>query len=72
MSDEKLSARTRATLNYTNNALERVSTLIISQHEQDVYDALQIIKQYHDGNRAKAIKQAILNYATQLKTLNSP
>lgn len=58
-----LSSRTRATLNYTNNALERVSTLIISPHEQDVYDALQIIKAHHDGNRAKAIKQAILAYA---------
>lgn len=68
MTQQNLSAQTRATLNYTNNALERVSTLIISQHEQDVYDALQVIKAHHDGNRAKAIKQAILAYAKQLKS----
>lgn len=61
------SARTRATMNYTNNALERVSTLIISPHEQEVYDALQVIKAHHNGNRAGAIKAAIVAYADGLK-----
>lgn len=61
------SARTKATLTYTNNALERVSTLIISQHEQEIFEALQIIKAHHNGNRAKAIKTAIVEYAKTLQ-----
>ncbi|MDO5652173.1 MAG: hypothetical protein Q4G13_08605 [Moraxella sp.] len=67
MTDKHYTARTKATMNYTNNALERVSTLIISQHEQDIYDALQVIKAHHDGNRAGAIKQAILEYAKMIQ-----
>ena len=62
-----ISVRTKATLNYQNNALERISNLIISPHEQDVYDALQVIKAHYDGNRARAIKQAILAHAEQIK-----
>lgn len=57
----------KATLNYTSNALERVSTLIISRHEEDVYEALQVIKAHHNGNRAGAIKAAIIEYAKHLQ-----
>lgn len=61
------SSRTKATLNYTNNALERIAAIIVSPHEQEVYDALQIIKAHHGGNRAGAVKAAIVAYAEKLK-----
>ncbi|MFC0821216.1 hypothetical protein [Moraxella marmotae] len=59
-------AQINASLNYQNKALERVSQLIISPHEQEIFDALQVIKAHYGGNRAKAIKQAILAHAKQL------
>lgn len=51
---------------YKAKALERTSPLIISEHEQDIYDALQALREHYEGNRAKAIKQAILAHAKQL------
>lgn len=51
---------------YKAKALERTSPLVISEHEQDVYDALQALREYYGDNRAKAMKQAILAHAKQL------
>lgn len=50
----------------TARALEDVRVLL-GQYDTDVYDALQLIKAHYDGNRAKAIKQAILAHAKELK-----
>ena len=52
---------------YEKRALERIAAIVLSPHEQDVYDALQVIKAHYDGNRARAIKQAILAHANELK-----
>lgn len=60
------SAQVRANIAYQNRALLRTS-LVISQHEQAIYDALQVIKMHHDDNQAYAIKQAILAHAKQIQ-----
>ncbi len=60
------SAQVRANIAYQNRALLRTS-LVISEHEQEIYDALQAIKDHYEGNQAHAIKQAILAHAKELK-----
>ncbi|WP_323842951.1 hypothetical protein [Moraxella sp. Pampa] len=60
------SAQVRANIAYQNRALLRTS-LVISEHEQAVFDALQAIKAHYEGNQAYAIKQAILAHARAIK-----
>ena len=59
-------AQIKAIKNNTTKALEDVRVLI-GQYDTDVYDALQVIKAHHGGNRAGAIKAAIVAYANELK-----
>ncbi|STY93201.1 hypothetical protein [Moraxella bovis] len=50
----------------TNKALEDVRVLL-GQYDTEAYEALQKIKAHHNGNRAGAIKQAIIEYAKRLE-----
>ena len=52
-----------ASFAYEKRALERISAIVLSPHDKEVYDALQVIKARHNGNRAGAIKAAIVAYA---------
>lgn len=51
---------------YHAKALESVSFLL-SPHEREIFEALQIIKAHHHGNRAQSVKTAILHYAQSLQ-----
>lgn len=67
MSERKTTeSQLKASEKYASKALEKVAPLIISHTEQDVFDALQSLKEHYKGNRAKAIKQAILAHAHAL------
>lgn len=55
-------AQQNATNEYRRRSLETVN-FVLSVHEQDIYEALQIIKARHSGNKSAAIKAAILEYA---------
>ena len=67
MSDNKTPAsQIKATNDYRNRGLANVS-FVISANEQAIYDALQVIKEHHDGKPTPAIKAAILAYAAQLQ-----
>lgn len=57
----------RSSMNYEARALERIAAIVLSPHDREVFDALQIIKAHHDGNRAGAIKAAIVAYAHQIQ-----
>ncbi|OOS03010.1 hypothetical protein SAMN02745664_1394 [Moraxella cuniculi DSM 21768] len=57
----------KASMNYEARALERIAAIVLSVHDEEVYHALQFIKAHHGGNRAGAIKQAIVEYAKLLK-----
>lgn len=66
MNDKTTSdAQVRATNNYRNKALANV-TFVISERENDVFEALQAIQAHYGDKRAKAIKEAILAHAKQL------
>lgn len=68
MSDNKTPAsQIKATNEYRNRGLANVS-FVISANEQSIYDALQAIKEHHDGKPTPAIKAAILAYAEHIKT----
>ncbi|MDO4434841.1 MAG: hypothetical protein Q4B71_00300 [Cardiobacteriaceae bacterium] len=56
-----------AAKSYQAKALETFK-MLISQHDQDVFDALQSIKAHHQGNRSGAVKAAILHYAQSLES----
>lgn len=71
MTDTKKTAQSQinASYAYEKRALERISAIVLSVHDREVYDALQVIKAHHNDNRAGAIKQAIIEYA---KTITNP
>lgn len=58
-------AQLKASKNNTAKALEDVRVLL-GQYDTEAYEALQVIKAHHNGNRAGAIKQAIIHYANTL------
>ncbi|WII95975.1 hypothetical protein LU276_03945 [Moraxella haemolytica] len=59
-------AQIKAVKKNTAKALEDVRVLL-GQYDTEAYEALQKIKAHHNGNRAGAIKQAIIEYAKRLE-----
>ncbi|WP_432481658.1 hypothetical protein [Moraxella sp. ZY200743] len=59
-------AQIKAVKKNTAKALEDVRVLL-GQYDTEAYDALQLIKAHHGGNRAGAIKAAIIEYAKRLE-----
>lgn len=67
MSEAKTSnAQLKAADNYRNKALDKISPIIISQKERDVFDALNALQAHYGDNRSKAVKQALLAHAKEL------
>lgn len=58
-------ARKKATTNYLDKALAKIS-LIISHTEPEVLDALNKIMAHKDCSKAMAIKMALVEYAKSL------
>lgn len=58
-------ARKKATTNYLDKALAKIS-LIISHTEPEVLDALNKIMTHKDCSKAMAIKMALVEYAKSL------
>lgn len=68
MTDPKTpQSQLQAAKSYRNRGLANV-TFVISENEQSLYDALQVIKQHHKGKPTPAIKAAIIEYAKSLAT----
>lgn len=65
MTTKTPAAQLKAAKAHKEKALEDVRVLL-SQNDQDVFDALQAIKAHYGDNRAKAIKAAIMAHAKQL------
>lgn len=59
-------AQLKAADNYRNKALDRISPIIISQKEHDVFEALNALQVHYGDNRSKAVKQALLAHAKEL------